>query len=83
MTYFWLFVRAFCQVTLVSANVHQIARGHFVGAFFVGSAVSCFWFFNARSAALSTGPVAAVAYTLGAGVGTVTGMAVSRFLLSP
>ena len=77
-----LFGRAFLQVSLVAANVAQIAAGHYGGAFVVGCAISCLWFVNAKSAALSTGPGATAAYTLGAGCGTVTGMFLSRLLLS-
>lgn len=79
--YALLFGRAFFQVALVSANVVQIARGQYGGAFVVGSAISYLWFFNARGAALSGLPgAAAVVYALGAGAGTVAGMWLSRFV---
>lgn len=75
-----LFGRAFLHVSLVAANVVQIAEQHYGGAFVVGSLISYLWFFNARSAALSGLPGAAVIYALGAGAGTVAGAWLSRFV---
>lgn len=80
MIYASLFGRAFLQVALVSLNVSQIAAGNFGGAFFVGAAISWVWFQNARSAAHVELPGAALVYAAGAGIGTVTGMFLSRFL---
>lgn len=79
--YALLFGRACLQVSLVAANVVQIANGHYLGGFVVGTAISYLWFQNARSAALSDLPGAAVVYALGAGAGTVLGM-LSRFVVS-
>lgn len=78
--YLLIFGRAFLQVALVSANVYQIAEGRYVGGFVVGTAISYLWHRNARSAARVDLRGAAVTYALGAGCGTVTGMALSRWL---
>ena len=79
-SYLRLFGRAFLQVSLVAANVAQIAQGRYVGAFVVGSAISFLWFRNAREAGRSEVPGAAAVYALGAGLGTAMGMTLSRFL---
>jgi hypothetical protein len=78
--YAWLFGRSFLQVALVAANVVQIAKGQYVGMFVVGAAISFLWFGNARQAGRSELPGAAVIYALGAGLGTVTGAILSRYL---
>ncbi len=79
--YLLLFGRAFLQVTLVAMNVAQIAAGHYPGAFVCGTAISVLWFSNARSAGRIERPGAAIIYGLGAGAGTVAGMALARCLL--
>jgi len=79
--YLLLFSRAFLQVSLVAANVVQIANEQYLGAFVVGALISLLWFTNARTAALNQLPGAAVVYALGAGTGTVAGM-LSRFLIT-
>ncbi len=79
--YALIFGRAFLQVSLVAANVVQIATGHYLGGFVVGTAISWLWFTNARTAARSDLPGAAAVYALGAGTGTVAGM-LSRFLIT-
>jgi hypothetical protein len=78
--YLALFGRSFLQVSLVAANVVQIAKGQYVGMFVVGAAISFLWFGNARQAGRSELPGAAVIYALGAGMGTVTGAILSRYL---
>ena len=80
MIYASLFGRAFLQVALVALNVSQIAKGNYGGALVVGGAISFLWFRNARSAAHVELPGAALVYAAGAGIGTVTGMFLSRFL---
>lgn len=80
MIYASLFGRAFLQVALVALNVSQIAKGNYGGAFLVGGAISWIWFKNARSAAHVELPGAALVYAAGAGVGTVMGIFLSRFL---
>lgn len=75
-----IFGRAFLQVALVSANVVQIARGHYGGAFMVGCAISWLWFKNARGAARVDVSGAAEVYALGAGCGTAVGMLLSHLI---
>ena len=81
MLYLPIFCRAFLQVSLVALNVSQIAKGNYLGGFFVWGAISWLWFWNARSAGRDDVRGAAVVYTLGAATGTVTGMFLSRCLL--
>lgn len=76
-----LFLRAFAQVFLVSVNVSQIAAGHYTGAFLVGGAISWMWFGNAKSAGRADDAWSRSVYTLGAALGTVAGMALSRCYL--
>ena len=78
--YLLLFWRGFLQVSLVAANVVLIARGHYAGMFAVGALISWVWFGNAREAGRSELPGAALTYALGAGLGTVTGAILSRYL---
>lgn len=66
--------RGWLIVALTSANVRQIAAGHYSGAFLVGFAISYVWFGNSRQAALTDLPGARWCYALGAALGTVTGM---------
>lgn len=73
-----LFGRAFLQVSLVAANVVQIAKGQYLGMFLVGFAISWLWFGNARAA--GRGEAGQIFYALGAGCGTVIGCYLSRFL---
>lgn len=80
MAYVRLFFRGFVQVALVSANVAQIAAGHYSGAFFIGTAISVVWYSNTRTANRVELPGAAACYGLGAGAGTVVGMALARSL---
>ena len=75
-----IFGRAFLQVSLVSLNVSQIARGNYAMAFLTGWAISALWWTNARGAGRSEVRGAAACYGLGAAFGTVAGMGLSRFL---
>lgn len=79
MTHLLIFARGMLIVTLTAANVGQIARGHYGGAFIGGCAISFVWFNNSRAAAHSTVPYARECYALGAGVGTITGMLLVRW----
>ena len=66
--------RGFVIVFLTSLNVAQISKGHYVGAFVVGAAISFVWFTNSKHAAHTGLKWAREAYALGAAVGTVAGM---------
>lgn len=76
--YLRLFLRGFLIVCLTAMNVSEIAGGHYLAAFIVGFGISFVWWFNARNAARSDIRFAGTTYALGAGVGTVTGMLLSR-----
>jgi hypothetical protein len=71
--------RGFTIVMLTAANVYQVAHAHYLGAFVVGMAISAVWWSNAQ-ASVSKVPYGAVLYGFGAGCGTVTGIAVMRWL---
>ncbi len=73
-----LFMRGFLIVTLTASNVGQIAGRHWVGAFVGGCAISFVWFGNSKTAAHSDARFGREAYALGAGLGTVAGMALVR-----
>jgi hypothetical protein len=75
-----LFARGFVIVTLTAANVGQIARGHYGGAFLGGTAISFVWFNNSRTAAHSTVRYAREFYAAGAGCGTLAGMLLVRWI---
>lgn len=75
-----LFLRGWLIVSLTSANVYQIAHARYAGAFVCGAAISFVWWFNTGKAASDKTWRSAVAYALGAGCGTVTGLAISRWL---
>jgi hypothetical protein len=72
--YLSLFGRGFAIVALTAANIVQITRGRYVGAFLFGAGISYVWWLNAHSAAHSDLKYAQVTYALGAGCGTVCGM---------
>lgn len=74
MIYLRLLGRGFVIVALTAANVRQVSQGRYGHAFLVGCAISAVWWWNSRSAAHSDEPGAWLAYALGAGIGTVTGM---------
>lgn len=69
-----LFLRGLLIVSLTSANVATIARGHYVMSFIIGGAISAIWWTNAQSAAHVSDKRARWVYALGAACGTVTGM---------
>jgi hypothetical protein len=75
-----IFLRAFGIVTCTALNVSQVASGSYVAAFFTGGTLSAFWWLNTKTAVSATGRMAHFMYALGAACGTVTGMAIGRFL---
>jgi hypothetical protein len=72
--------RGFVIVILTATNVFQIAHEHYLGAFLVGTLISVVWFGNAKRAGHSDVRHAAWWYGLGAGLGTVAGMALMRLV---
>ena len=75
-----LFWRGALIVFLTALNVGQIAGRHYGGAFLGGCAISFVWYMNSRTAAHSTARFGREAYALGAGIGTVLGMAITQWL---
>lgn len=73
-----LFLRAFVLVTLTAMNVRQIAGGRYLGAFVCGAGISAVWYVNVGNASHDRRAVAAAAYALGAGAGTLFGMWLTR-----
>ena len=71
-------LRGFCLVFLVATNTVQVSHEHYGGALVVGFLISWLWWANAHKPNVRG---AAVAYGLGAAVGTVSGMAFSYQLL--
>jgi hypothetical protein len=69
-----LFGRAFLMVSLVSLNTVQIAQGRHGGAFLCGCLISLVWYLNVGKASHDQRWQAVLAYSLGAGCGTVCGM---------
>lgn len=70
--------RGYLIVILTACNVYQVAHAHYGGAFVVGMAISVTWFVNARNASRSDLSDAPIWYGLGAGLGTISGMALMR-----
>jgi len=73
-------LRGWLLVSAVAFNVSQVAAGHYVIAFLSGTLVSVIWWGNAGRAHSGGGWRAAMAYGLGAGCGTVTGMWVGSWI---
>jgi hypothetical protein len=79
-TYGPIFGRAFLQVALVAWNVENISQRQYALAFFSGAVLSYVWWMNSRTASRCEAPHGRIAYALGAGVGTVCGMALGAWL---
>ena len=75
-----LWWQGFSIVTLTAINVVMISGGAWKLAFVSGFGISWVWWRNAHSAAHDTVPGAQLAYAFGAACGTVTGMAIGRWL---
>ncbi len=74
-----LFLQGLVYVGLQAANIAQIAKRHYVGAFLVGYLISWLWSLNVKGVAFRSG-WGAVWYALGAGCGTITGMVLVRVI---
>lgn len=68
-----LFGQGCIYVGLQAANVVQLARHHYGGAFVVGFLISLLWSWNVKGVANRSG-WAGVVYASGAAIGTVAGM---------
>lgn len=65
--------RGFGLVALTASNVVQVSHGHYGGALLGGFLISWLWWSNSHAAKMAI-PGAALAYGLGAALGTVSGM---------
>ena len=78
MTHLRIALRGFWIVLLTASNVAQIAGGHYTGALIGGFLISFTWWSNSHAAKVAV-PYAAAYYGIGAALGTVTGMALTRW----
>jgi hypothetical protein len=78
LLYVWF--RAFTIVSCTALNVTQVTQHHYVSAFFTGALLSFIWWTNTKTAAHSSVRGDHLAYTLGAGCGTVFGMYLGSLL---
>lgn len=76
-----LFVTAFIQVFLVSANTYFIANSFYVGIAIAGFGISWFWSSNVKSVAFGS-KLHRMVYAAGAMLGGLTGVLISKIILS-
>jgi hypothetical protein len=67
------------HVLLVAVNMYQIAHQKWVGCFVVGFLISFVWSFNVQKIAFST-ISQRVSYSVGAAIGTITGLFLSTYI---
>lgn len=79
-TYARIFGRGFLIVFLTATNVYQVSHRHMLGGFIVGVLISVVWWGNARTSSRSELTGSGLCYGLGAGAGTLAGMAISSYL---
>lgn len=79
-TLLFVWWKAFSIVTMTALNVTQVTAHNYGVAFITGSILSFIWWINTRTAAHSDATGAHLAYTLGAGCGTVCGMYLGSLL---
>lgn len=75
----YVFFLAFFQVALIALNTYQIANKCFIGAFFVGWAISFIWTFSVKINAFAGWSVRFI-YATGASCGTVFGLWVGTMI---
>lgn len=74
-----LFITAFIQVFLVSANAYFISRLFWIGIAFAGFGISFFWSINVKRIALSTTKERLI-YCSGATIGGLFGVYLSQLI---
>ncbi len=74
-----LFITAYLQVALVSANTFFVSRGAWAGVAVCSFGISYAWTLNVKKISAST-TKQRVAYSTGAMMGGLTGTAVSMFI---
>jgi hypothetical protein len=76
----WVGLRGYIQVFPIAVNTYQIAHGYYVGAFVGAFVISLIWWSNAGASGRSKEPMDGPFYALGAALGTVSGIAATRWL---
>jgi hypothetical protein len=74
-----LFITAYLQVALVSANTWFVAQGAWAGVAVCSFGISYVWTLNVKKISAST-TMQRIAYSSGAMLGGLTGMALSMFI---
>lgn len=75
-----LFITAFIQVFLVSANTYFIANSFYAGIAVAGFGISWFWSSNVKSVAFGS-KFHRLVYASGAMFGGITGVLISKIIL--
>jgi len=73
-----LFITAFLQVLLVSANAYFISRVAWLGVVVCGFGISYIWTLNVKKISASS-QFERIAYASGASIGGVVGLALSKY----
>jgi hypothetical protein len=76
----WIASRGFAQVFPVAVNTVQIARGYYIGAAIGAFVISLIWWSNAGSSGRSRDPLDGPFYAFGAMLGTISGIAFTRWI---
>jgi hypothetical protein len=76
-----LFITAFIQVFLVSANTYFIANSFWIGIAFAGFGISWFWTSNVKRVAFGT-KTERLIYSTGAMLGGLSGVFISKMILA-
>ena len=74
-----IFITSFFQVMLVSINTILLTKGYVLGIFLVAFTISFIWCYNVSKIALSDIRNKFI-YSLGAGIGSVSGYLIMKFL---
>jgi hypothetical protein len=74
-----IFFTGFLQVFFVAMNTYFIGKEMYLAVFIVGVTISIIWTYNVRRAAIGSN-AERVVYSLGAGIGAVIGLAVSKLI---
>ena len=74
-----IFTTSFLQVMLVSINTILLTKGFVLGVFMVAFSISFIWCYNVSKIALSEFDKKMI-YSLGAGLGSVSGYLLMKFI---
>jgi hypothetical protein len=78
---FKLFITGFFQVFLVTINTYFIFKEFYVGVFFGSLTISLIWSWNVKRIAFGSFKDR-MYYSLGAGVGSILGLILSKFFFN-